>query len=102
MDPRSFQDDKHLIRFYQSNWYWVDRFDKFYFVNDWDIAPPALPEDIPVNYGHYFYLESGERVDCLIDKCLLITSPKNVPPGWSKLEMVYFLDGNSAFEILEN
>jgi len=35
--PQKYQTDPNLIRYYRSNWYWVDRFDKFYFVNDWDI-----------------------------------------------------------------
>ena len=36
-DSQKYQDDPNLIRFEQSNWFWVDRFDKFYFVNDWEI-----------------------------------------------------------------
>ena len=91
-DPQAYQNDPNLIRFYQSNWYWVDAFDKFYFVNDWDI-----PET-----GVDFVLESGGEVSCLDRDCLLITSPGNYPTEWSKLKTINFLDGQPAFEIYEN
>ena len=88
-DPVKFREDPNLIRFNQSGWYWVDRFDKFYFVNDWQMGQLKL--------------ESGGEIDCLDSKCLLITSPGNIPPGkWSKIETINFLDGKSAFEIYEN
>jgi 4-amino-4-deoxy-L-arabinose transferase-like glycosyltransferase len=104
-DPKAYQEDENLIRFYQSNWYWVDRFDKFYFVNDWQI-PHARDED--------FVLESGENVECFAfaeasadkqmsnTKCLLVTSPENAPDGWNRLKTINFLDGKPAFEIYEN
>jgi hypothetical protein len=100
-DPGKYQNDPNLIRFYQSNWYWVDRFDKFYFVNDWEIVSVS-GESKRSNYE--FVLESGGIVHCTpnTEHCLLITSPGNVPGGWSKLETIKFLDGNPAFEIYEN
>lgn len=91
-EPAEYKNDKNLNRFYQSNWYWVDGFDKFYFVNNWQIPTS----------GEKFVLESKYEVDCSKSRCLLITSPTNVPQGWSKLETVNFLDGNVAFEIYEN
>lgn len=87
-DPKSFQSDKNLIRFNQSNWWWVDRFDKFYFVNDWQVKDMVL--------------ESGGKIDCKNKKCLLIASPDNSPSGWSKIYSVNFLDGKTAFEMFEN
>ncbi|MBU0570241.1 glycosyltransferase family 39 protein [Patescibacteria group bacterium] len=94
-DPAKFQSDPNLIRFNQSNWYWVDSFDKFYFVNDWQIVEKGT--------GNYdFNLESGEVVDCLNEKCLLITSPENAPNDWKKIETINFLDGKTAFEIFGN
>ena len=94
-NPTAYRNDPYLNRFNQSNWYWVDSFDKFYFVNDWQI-PRTRNED--------FVLESGSRVRCMVDgvRCLLITSPGNVPEGWNKLETIYFLDGKPAFEIYSN
>ncbi|MEK7497818.1 MAG: glycosyltransferase family 39 protein [Patescibacteria group bacterium] len=87
-DPQKYQSDPNAIRFFQSNWYWVDRFDKFYFVNDWQVRDMKL--------------ESGSQIDCKNQKCLLITSFENYPEGWSKIKDINFLDGKSAFEIYEN
>jgi 4-amino-4-deoxy-L-arabinose transferase-like glycosyltransferase len=91
-EPESYRQDPNLIRFEQSGWYWVDRFDKFYFVNDWNVPKS----------GQEFILESGGAVDCSGVSCLLVTSPGNFPSGWSKLETINFLDGKSAFEIYTN
>lgn len=92
--PQSYQNDSNLIRFNQSNWYWVDRFDKFYFVNDWDI-PSEERED--------FMLESGGSFSCTpgVQDCLLITSPDNYPKGWNKVDTINFLDDKPAFDLLE-
>lgn len=93
-DPVKFTKDANLIRFFQSNWCWVDRFDKFYFVNDWEVPKS----------GNDFVLESGGTVDCSLttDHCLLITSPDNYPNGWKKLETINFVDSKPAFEIYNN
>ena len=92
-EPEEYRNDANLNRFYQSNWYWVDSFDKFYFVNDWQI----VGDDPEV-----FVLESGGEVDCREINCLLITSPGSVPTGWSKVKTINFLNGEPAFEIHEN
>jgi len=88
--PSKFVNDPNLVRFFQSNWYWVDRFDKFYFVNDWQVKDMKL--------------ESGGTVDCSPSTvhCLLISSPDNSPSGWRKLETIKFLDSKPAFEMYEN
>lgn len=91
-DPAKYKSDPNLIRFYQSGWYWVDRFDKFYFVNDWQIPKSGVT----------FLLESKDEVDCSKLSCLLITSPNNYPEGWGKLYTINYLDGNPAFEVLDN
>jgi len=87
-EPKNYQNTEK-IRYFQSNWYWVDNFDKFYFVNDWDIPKT----------GSDFVLESGKSFMC--GSCLLITSPNNAPENWKKLKTVNFLDGKAAFEIYE-
>lgn len=91
-DPNLYLKDQNLNRFYQTSWYWVDGFDKFYFVNDWQIK----------DKDKEFVLESKKTVDCLRSKCLLLTSPNNVSNGWNKLETINYLDGKPAFEIYEN
>jgi len=91
-DPARYQNDKNLNRFNQSNWWWVDGFDKYYFVNDWQI-----PKE-----GFKFVQESKKIVDCKQAKCLLITSPNNAPKEWSKIKTINFLTGQPAFELFEN
>jgi len=91
--PDDFYEDENLVRFSKSGWYWIDRFDKFYFVNNWDI---------PVESDKDFKLESGEVFDCDFSRCLLITEPGNYQRDWKLKKEVYFLDGNNAFDILDN
>ena len=92
-DPVKYQNDAGKISFFQSNWYWVDKFDKFYFVNDWQV---------PKTESGVWKLESGGTIDCKKVKCLLITSPGNYPSGWHKLEIIKFLNDKPAFEMYEN
>jgi 4-amino-4-deoxy-L-arabinose transferase-like glycosyltransferase len=91
-DPEKYQNDQGKISFYQSEWYWIDKFDKFYFVNDWQI-----PKE-----GEILVMESKEKIDCNKIKCLLITSPGNYPKGWLEVGKINFLNGETAFEILKN
>jgi hypothetical protein len=93
-DPAEYLNDKSKIAFEQSNWWWVDRFDKYYFVNDWQIPKS----------GNDFILESKNAVNCPPStvRCLLITSPGNYPKDWKKLDTINFLDGSPAFEIYAN
>lgn len=90
-EPQSYREDSMLVRFYQSNWYWVDRFDKFYFVNDWEI---------PKTEDGVWKMEHGDKI-FFNSKTLLVTSPGNYPPGWRLLKTINFLDNKPAFEILE-
>ena len=80
--PEDYQLSPNKNWNYHANWYWIDGFDKFVFVNDWEI----------------------KNVKCQMSnvKCLLITSPGNYPEGWNKIKTINFLDGREAFEILEN
>jgi len=90
-NPAEFKNDSNLVRFYQSDWYWTDRFDKFNFINDWDI---------PMESSDNWILESEEMVD-ISGKVLLITSPGNYPNGWHVLDTIHFLDGQAVFDIVE-
>lgn len=93
--PEKYRNDPDLIRYGQSGWFWVDRFDKFYFVNDWQI---------PLGKAIFILESKKETVDCSQKalRCLLITSPGNYPKNWHKLDTVNFLDGKPAFEIYDN
>ncbi|MBU0572834.1 glycosyltransferase family 39 protein [Patescibacteria group bacterium] len=90
-NPSDYRNDENLIRFHQTDWYWVDAFDKLYFVNDWE-----MPSE-----GATFVLESKKEIDCNDSSCLLITSPGNYPYGWDKLDTIKFLNDVPAFEIYE-
>ncbi len=82
-EPRAYREDKNLVRYYRDGWYWVDSFDKFYFVNDWEV---------------------GERVKCGEgESCMLVTSPGNYPKeaGWQKGKVINYLSGKAVFEILD-
>lgn len=77
-DPKSYQNDLNKNWDYHANWYWVNSFDKFVFVNDWEISKLDLPKN-----------------------SLLVTSPGNYAPNsTSILNRVTFLNGQTAFEIL--
>lgn len=81
-DPAKYQNDPHLYRFFLADWYWVNSFDKFVFLNDEEVKEKAVVEE-----------NSGKN--------LLITSPGNYSENWTKIETIYFLDNKPAFEILE-
>ncbi|MDO8573427.1 MAG: phospholipid carrier-dependent glycosyltransferase [Candidatus Daviesbacteria bacterium] len=76
-DPLKYQTNETLIRYERSDWFWVDRFDKFEFINDWEIKDKVLGAN----------------------NTLLITSPGNYPIGSQVLETIKFLDGKAAFDI---
>jgi len=93
-DPAAYRKDSKLVRHKLSDWYWIDRFDKFYFVNDWDMPRVA---------GGEWRVESGETFSCAgATRCLLVTSPGNYPSDWNKLKTIFFLDGKPVFDILSN
>jgi 4-amino-4-deoxy-L-arabinose transferase-like glycosyltransferase len=98
-DPVKYQSDPVKITYTQSDWWWVDRFDKFWFVNDWQVK--LNPSELS-GIQQIFVTESKRVVECGNKKCLLITSPGNFPPGWNKLKTINFLDGKPAFEIYDN
>lgn len=78
-NPRSFQNYPNLKWDYHSGWYWVDSFDKFKFVNDWDMK--AQTQNL-----HHTLVVSGH----------LNYSPENA----KLLKTITFLDGSPAFDIV--
>lgn len=78
-DPENYQRNETLLRTSHTNWRWVDRLDKIYFLNDWELLDKLKDE-------------SG---------ALVITSPESVPENSRHIETIYFLDGSKAFEIVE-
>ena len=82
VNPQEYINDKNLVRFPQSDWWWVDRFDKYFFLNDWEVKDKAL-------------------CDTDVEKCLLVTSPGNYPKEVKLLQTINFLNGTPAFDIVD-
>ncbi len=88
LDPKIIQDKTRALRFKQSDWFWTDRIDNVYFVNDWDIS---------TNHTEKIRLESGGFVTT--DKAILVTSPERLPQNAAKIGTINHLDGTPAFII---
>ncbi|MDO8638544.1 MAG: glycosyltransferase family 39 protein [Candidatus Daviesbacteria bacterium] len=78
-DPQKYKTDPNLIRYNRSNWFWVDQFDRYSFLNDWEIKDKTKDK------------KSG----------ILITSPGNYPQNARKIETINFLNDEPAFDIME-
>lgn len=78
-DPKKYQENSELVRYAKSNWRWVDRLDKIYFVNDWEMKKTLENEK----------------------EALVVSTPGNYPERAEKLETIYFLDRSKAFEIVK-
>lgn len=78
-DPAKYQTNETLLRDSHTNWRWVDRLDKIYFLNDWELVDKLKEES----------------------DALVITSPGSIPENSRHIETIYFLDGSKAFEIVE-
>jgi len=79
-NPASYQTDPNLNWDFHSDWYWVNAFDKFKFINDWEIK---------------------DQTKKITLKTLLITSPGNYNENSHLLKTIDFLNGQPAFDILE-
>lgn len=80
-NPASYKNDTKLVRYFRSDWYWIDAFDKFTFVNDWEIKDLKSDQFPP-------------------GRVLLVTSPGNFIVG-KRIETINFLDGTPAFDIVK-
>lgn len=79
--PLAYQQDRYLQTSFHSDWYWVDRFSKFEFVNDWEM--PDYVENISLE-----------------EKVLIISSPATPTLG-RDIAKINFLDSRPAFIIKE-
>jgi len=77
--PEKFRTDINLVRYFRSDWYWVNSFAKFKFIDDWNMAAAisALDPD---------------------KKNLLVTS---IPIPATQLTRINFLDNSPAFYLYE-
>lgn len=78
-NPQQYINDPNLKRYFQTDWYWVDSFAKYHFINDWE------------------FLNKTKNLDP-DQKHLLISS---TPIPATKLTEIKFLDGQTAFYIYE-
>lgn len=77
-NPSQYQNDVRKKWDFHADWYWVDAFDKFTFINDWEISNYSFPKN-----------------------SLLISSPQNYPVNNAKLiDSVRFLNGQTAFDFV--
>lgn len=77
--PRLFLNDNNLSYNQHDDWFWVDSFDKFRFVNDWDISHLQFPPST-----------------------LLVSSPGNTPSTLKSLHTINTPDDQPIFEISDN
>jgi 4-amino-4-deoxy-L-arabinose transferase-like glycosyltransferase len=77
--PRAYQSDPRLSWDYHSDWYWVNRFAKFEFVNDWEMR------------GYVEKIDPQEHV-------LIVSSPQTPTLGLTRA-VINFPDGQPAFII---
>lgn len=82
--PATYGNDPKLIREKRDNWYWVDRFDGYEFVNDWELQ------------GRLKQITDENKRE----SWLVVTSPGNYPNNIRPFETIRFLDGTPAFELL--
>lgn len=84
-DPAKYPNDPNLVRFETFNWVRVLRFDKFFFPDLGDKGTRFT--DIIAENPH--------------KKMLFIGKPGDFPKEWLKIQEISFLNGQSAFEIVE-
>ncbi len=77
-DPANYQNDQNLVRYGKSDWFWVDSFDKYLFINDWEVKAKSAS----------------------FKNTLLITSPGNYDSHGKLLNTINFLNGTPAFDIV--
>ena len=79
-NPKYYQNDSSLNWDFHADWYWVNAFDKFKFINDWEIK---------------------DQTKSINQKTLLITSPSNYnKDNGTLVKTIYFLNNKPAFDIL--
>jgi 4-amino-4-deoxy-L-arabinose transferase-like glycosyltransferase len=88
LDPVLMQPSDTNIRFKKSEWFWTDKVDNVYFINDWII---------PTGLSGNFRLESGEIIPSV--NSILVTSPDHIPSNAKIVKIINNLDGSPAFII---
>jgi len=79
--PEKYVSDQKLVRYFKSDWYWVDGFAKYRFINDWEMSDFVKSLSKPGKY-------------------LIVSGPDNQIIA-DKLLDVKFLDHKPAFTVLK-
>lgn len=98
-DPTKYQNDPNLVRFETFDWVRVLRFDMFYFTSTGGQRKVSL-----------YFPDLGDRGTTPLDileeykgkRLLLIGKAGDFPSGVRQLQVIKFLDGSVAFEIVDN
>lgn len=80
-DSEKFRSDPNLHRYFRSNWFWVDSFDKYRFINDWEMKERVRELSAPGTY-------------------LVISSPDN-PVSDNEVTRITYPDGKTIFILSE-
>ncbi len=86
--PGILQNGNGTVRFEKSDWYWTDKIDNIYFVNDWQI-PLTSVKELPLEFG----------ISIPTARSLLVTSPDHIPVNAHIIKVINYLDGSPAFII---
>jgi len=89
INPHLLQPGGNSIRFKQSDWFWTDKIDNIFFVNN-----DAIPYTDSTNY---LKLENGTTIPVM--NSLLVAQVGRLPINTKILKEIKFLDGSTAFII---
>ncbi len=90
LNPEILQDKNITTRFFQTGWYWTDKIDNYYFVNEFDTPNTEIKT---------LTLEHGEIIDT--KNSLLVTTVNHIPKNSEVIKVINFLDGYPAFTIVK-
>lgn len=89
LDPKVLQSPTASLRYAKSDWFWTDRINNVYFVNDWQIPKHEPVGSLPLETGGLISTQNS----------LLITTPDHLPSNALPIKTIDFLNGNLDFVI---
>lgn len=79
INPSTYQNNANKSWNFHADWYWIDKYQNFTFLNDWEVI---------------------DKTSALQDG-LLVTSPGNYPTHSILIKTIYYLDNKPAFDIVK-
>ncbi len=89
LNPKQLQPNNNNIRFEQSDWFWTDKVENIFFVNDWQI-----PYDREVDT---LKLESGSSIST--KNSLIVSTLGALPKNTNILKVIQYPNGTPVFVI---